>query len=37
MRWMLTDGQQYAETLRYVPLPENIVQAALAELDELQH
>jgi phosphate transport system substrate-binding protein len=37
LRWMLTDGQQYAEALRYVPLPENMVQAALAKLDELQH
>jgi len=35
VRWMLTDGQQYAEALRYVPLPENLVQAALAELDRL--
>ncbi len=33
VRWMLTDGQAYAEALRYVPLPENMVQAALAELD----
>ena len=34
-RWILTDGQQYAEALRYVPLPENMTQAALAELDTL--
>ncbi|NBC46952.1 MAG: phosphate ABC transporter substrate-binding protein PstS [Gammaproteobacteria bacterium] len=35
VRWILTDGQQHAEALRYVPLPENLVQAALAELDSL--
>ncbi|MBK5932069.1 phosphate ABC transporter substrate-binding protein PstS [Halochromatium salexigens] len=35
VRWMLTDGQQYAEALRYVPLPKNLTQAALAELDRL--
>lgn len=35
IRWTLTEGQQYAEELRYVPLPENLVQAALAELDSL--
>jgi phosphate transport system substrate-binding protein len=32
MRWALTDGQSYAEGLWYVPLPGNVVQAALREL-----
>jgi phosphate transport system substrate-binding protein len=32
LRWILTDGQAEAEPLRYVPLPENLAQAALAEL-----
>jgi phosphate transport system substrate-binding protein len=36
VRWILTDGQQFAESLRYVALPEGMVQAALAQLDELQ-
>jgi phosphate transport system substrate-binding protein len=35
IRWILTDGQQYAEALRYVPLPDNLVQAALEELESL--
>ena len=34
-RWILTDGQQFAEALHYVPLPANMVQAALTELDSL--
>jgi phosphate transport system substrate-binding protein len=36
LRWLLTDGQADAESLYYVPLPENLVQAALAELDALR-
>jgi phosphate transport system substrate-binding protein len=36
IRWILTDGQQYAEALNYVPLPENVVDAALAQLDSLR-
>jgi phosphate transport system substrate-binding protein len=35
VRWILTDGQGQAEALRYVPLPENIAQAALIKLDSL--
>jgi hypothetical protein len=31
----LSAGQIYAEPLRYVPLPDNVVQAALAKLDEV--
>jgi len=34
IRWALTSGQEYAEPLRYVPLPNNVVQAALTELDQ---
>lgn len=33
--WMLTRGQSHAEPLRYVPLPENIAQAAQGELAKL--
>jgi phosphate transport system substrate-binding protein len=33
IRWALTEGQAQAEALRYVPLPDGVVQAALAELD----
>lgn len=36
LRWILTDGQADAESLYYVPLPENLMQAALAELDALR-
>jgi len=32
MRWALTEGQSHAEALWYVPLPGNVVQAALMEL-----
>jgi phosphate transport system substrate-binding protein len=35
-RWCLTDGQQYAADLGYVPLPPTIVNRALASLDRLQ-
>ncbi|MEA3639576.1 MAG: phosphate ABC transporter substrate-binding protein PstS [Lamprobacter sp.] len=34
LRWILTDGQQDAEALGYVPLPENMVQAALNVLED---
>lgn len=33
IRWSVTTGQQYAEPLWYVPLPKNVVQAVLAELE----
>jgi len=33
MRWVLSDGQSYAEALWYVPLPDNLVQVALAQLE----
>jgi phosphate transport system substrate-binding protein len=33
--WILTDGQGFAEALWYVPLPDNVRQAALKELDKL--
>lgn len=35
VRWALTEGQRYAEPLHYVPLPDNVVQAALNELDTI--
>jgi phosphate transport system substrate-binding protein len=35
IRWMLTEGQSYADALWYVPLPDNVIQAALAELQTL--
>jgi phosphate transport system substrate-binding protein len=35
IRWVLTDGQSYADALWYVPLPDNVVQAGLAELKTL--
>lgn len=35
LRWALTEGQSYAEALRYVPLPDNVAQAALAEIDRI--
>jgi len=35
-RWCLTDGQQYAADLGYVPLPPNIVSRSLNALDRVQ-
>ncbi len=35
LRWALSEGQTDAEPLYYVPLPDNLVQAALAKLDAL--
>jgi phosphate transport system substrate-binding protein len=36
LRWMLKDGQDSAEALHYVRLPESIVSEALAEIGKLQ-
>jgi len=36
LRWILTAGQADADSLYYVPLPENLLQAALADLATLQ-
>ena len=33
--WVMTDGQSYADALWFVPLPDNVVQAGLAELKTL--
>lgn len=35
LRWALSEGQTYAEALRYVPLPDNVAQAALRELERI--
>jgi phosphate transport system substrate-binding protein len=35
IRWTLTDGQAQAAPLGYVPLPDNVVEAALAELERI--
>jgi phosphate transport system substrate-binding protein len=35
-RWCLTDGQQYAGGLGYVPLPPGIVRRSMAALDEVR-
>jgi phosphate transport system substrate-binding protein len=35
-RWCLTDGQQYAAGLGYIPLPPDIVSRSLATLDRVQ-
>jgi phosphate transport system substrate-binding protein len=33
--WALAQGQSDAEALRYIPLPANVVRAALAEAQSL--
>ena len=35
IRWVLTDGQSYADALWYVLLPQSVVQAGLAALKAL--
>jgi phosphate transport system substrate-binding protein len=34
-RWCLTDGQSYAAALGYIPLPSNIVDRSLAQLEKV--
>jgi phosphate transport system substrate-binding protein len=35
LRWCLTDGQSYAAALGYIPLPRNIVDRSLAQLEKV--
>jgi phosphate transport system substrate-binding protein len=35
VRWAVTDGQQFAPELSYVPLPNSVVQHNLETLDSL--
>ena len=34
--WSLTDGQDYAEELGYIPLPDNVVEKVQAKLDTIK-
>lgn len=36
VRWALTDGQKYARDLGYAPLPQNVVEAELKALGQVQ-
>ena len=36
VNWSLTDGQQYAKELGYVPLPNNVVQKVQAKLETMK-
>jgi phosphate transport system substrate-binding protein len=36
LKWMLTSGQQYAESLAYAPLPAPVVKAELAQIDKVK-
>jgi phosphate transport system substrate-binding protein len=36
LRYCLTEGQQYSESLGYVPLPEQVVQQVLKAVDSIQ-
>ncbi len=36
MNWSLTDGQDFAEELGYIPLPENVVSRVKSALDTIQ-
>ncbi|BAZ43437.1 phosphate ABC transporter periplasmic phosphate-binding protein [Chondrocystis sp. NIES-4102] len=36
VNWSLTDGQDYAEELGYIPLPETVVQKAQAKLNTIK-
>ena len=37
IKWAITDGQKYAETLDYAPLPSNVVQMIQAKLDKVKY
>ena len=37
VNWSLTDGQDYAEELGYIPLPDNVVEKVQAKLDTIQN
>ena len=34
--WSLTDGQDFAEELGYIPLPDNVVEKVQAKLETIQ-
>lgn len=36
LQWGLTEGQQFSEPLGYIPLPEAVVEQAIAALDRIQ-
>ena len=36
VNWSLTDGQDYAEELGYIPLPENVVEKVQGKLDTIE-
>ncbi len=36
VNWSLTDGQDYAAELGYIPLPDNVVEKVKAKLDTIQ-
>jgi phosphate transport system substrate-binding protein len=36
VRWLITDGQQYAESVHFAKLPAELQQKALAQLDKVQ-
>ena len=36
LKWMLTDGQKFAEDLGYVPLPANVVEMEKAAISKIK-
>ena len=36
MKWLLSDGQQYAESVNYSKLPTDLQQKALAQIEKIQ-
>ena len=36
VNWSLTDGQDYAAELGYIPLPDNVVEKVQAKLDTIE-
>jgi phosphate transport system substrate-binding protein len=36
LRWMLTDGQKYAQDLYYAPLPKEVVQQEMKAIGSIQ-
>lgn len=37
LEWLIDDGQQYATTLHYIPLPSNIQKLARASLEQIKY
>jgi len=37
IKWAITDGQKYTESLDYAPLPTNVVEMIQKKLDQVKY